>query len=62
MGIQELPGHKEIVIRIRIRCRDKTLNSVQLVEYKRVNMLLTSDLKACYMDSKTQLRILCGSI
>ncbi len=47
---------------IRISCRDKSLNSVQLVEYKEVNTLLASDPKASYMDRKTNFRILCGSV
>lgn len=47
---------------IRISCRDKSLNRVQLVEYKEVNTLLASDPKARYRDRKTKLRILCGSI
>ncbi len=47
---------------IRITCRDKPLVKVQPIEYKGVNTPLAGDPKACYMDRKTQLRILCGSI
>ena len=47
---------------IRISCRAKSLNRVQLVEYKGVNALLTSNPKASYMDRKMKLRILCGSV
>jgi hypothetical protein len=61
MGIQELPGHTEVVMPIRITCRDKPLYRVQLIEYKGVNTPLPSDLMACYTDRKTPFRILCGS-
>jgi hypothetical protein len=47
---------------IRISCRDKPLNRVQLLEYKEVNTLLVSDPKASYIDRKTHFRILCGSV
>jgi hypothetical protein len=47
---------------IRISCRDKPRNRVQLLEYKEVNTLLASDLKASYKDRKTKLRILYGSV
>jgi len=53
---------KEVIMPIRISCRDKPLNRVQLIEYKGVNTPLTSDLKATYMDRKAHFRILCGSI
>ncbi len=47
---------------IRISCRDKLLNRVQLIEYKEVNTPLTNDPKVSYMDKKTNFRILCGSV
>jgi len=53
---------KEVIMPIRISCRDKSLNRVQLLEYKEVNTLLASNPKASYMDRKTHFRILCGSI
>jgi hypothetical protein len=47
---------------IRISCRDKSSNSVQIVEYKGIKTFLVSDSKASYTDRKTKIRILCGSI
>ena len=54
--------NKEVIMPISISCRDKSLNRVQLVEYKGVNTLLASNLKASYMDRKAHFRILCGSV
>ncbi len=53
---------REVIMPIRISYRDKSLNRVQLVEYKEVNTLLASDSKASYTDRKAKLRILCGSV
>jgi hypothetical protein len=53
---------KKVLMPIRISCRDKSLNRVQLVEYTGINTFLTSDPKASYTDRKTKLRILCGSV
>jgi hypothetical protein len=61
-GIQELPGHKEVVMLIRIRCRDNPLVRAQLIQYKGDKTPMARDPKASYTDRKTQLRILYGSI
>ena len=53
---------KEVIMPIRISWRDKSMNRVQLFEYKEVSTLLASDPMACYTDRKTKLRILCGSV
>jgi len=47
---------------IRITCHDKPLAKVQSIEYKGANTHLASDPMACYVDRKTKIRILCGSI
>lgn len=54
--------NKEVIMPIRLSCRDKLLNRVQLVEYTGVNTLLASNLKASYMGRKAHFRILCGSV
>jgi hypothetical protein len=54
--------NKEVIMPIRISCRDKSLNRVQLVKYTGVNTFLASDLKATYMDRQAHFRILSGSV
>jgi hypothetical protein len=53
---------EQVIMPIRISCRDKPLNGVQLIEFKEVNTPLASNLKASNMDRKAHFRILCGSV
>jgi hypothetical protein len=57
-----LSQYREVIMPIRLSCRDKLRNRVQLVEYEEVNTLLASDPKASYMDRKTHFRSLYGSV
>jgi hypothetical protein len=52
----------EILMPIRIRCRDKLLDRAQPMEDKGISATPAGAPTACYMDGKPELRTLCGSV